>query len=155
MTLLTDATINLNPENLRFPPAIHMLHRLPKDAIQAVNSSILYETILAEIDTVGKLPENWDGYCSTMPHPDAVQSAKLLIGLNPQLFQSDFRPEISADEDGRITMEWYRGSKTLALFVGSQETIVVQSWGPQNKIEDSLLNSPSELSKLHDWLFTR
>ncbi len=155
MTLLFDATINLNPENICFPPEIRRIYRLPKDASQTVNSSILHETILAEIDTVGKLPENWDGYGSAVPDPISVKSAKLLIGLNPQLFQSDFRPEISADGEGRVIIEWYHQSKTLALFVGAQETIVVQSWGPNDKTEDSLLSSQDKLPKLWDWLFRR
>lgn len=140
---------------LKFPPLIQSLYRPSRDISQTVNTSILHESILAEIDTVGKLPENWDGYGSAAPDPIAVQSAKLLIALNPQLFQSAFRPEISADGEGRIIVEWYHQPKTLALFVGAEETIVVHSWGPSDTTEDSLLNSQDELPKLWDWLFRR
>lgn len=145
---------NYDFTNSQVQISMQVVYQPSRDMIQTVNSA-LQKTILIEIDTVGGLPENWDGYGSAVPDPIAVKSAKLLIGLNPQLFQSDFRPEISADGEGRVIIEWYHQSKTLALFVGAQETIVVQSWGPNDKTEDSLLSSQDELPKLWDWLFRR
>jgi hypothetical protein len=154
MTLQHNAQHNTNRVPATFPPSLQSRYRLIRDRSQSVNSA-LQKNIQVEIDTVGNLPGNWDGYGSASPDPDAVRSAKLLIALHPQLFQSGFRPDISADGEGRIIIEWYRQPKTLALFIGAQETIVVQSWGPNGKTEDSLLYSQDELSGLWDWLFRR
>ncbi len=117
--------------------------------------SPLENAVLDEIDDVAKYSEDWDGYDSLSPDPDAVLVAKSLVTQYPQLFQGQFKPDVSADEDGRITLEWHQNPKTLVLFVGARETIVVQSWGVQDKIEDSLLNAPNELPKLCDWLLAR
>jgi hypothetical protein len=155
MILQFDPPPNFILAELKFSPSIQSLYRPSRDISQAVNTSVLHKSIMTEIDIVEKLPENWDGYGSAAPNPNAVESAKLLIGLNPQLFQSDFRPEISADGEGRVIIEWYHQPKTLVLFVDARETIVIQSWGPNDKTEDSSLNSQDELPKLWDWLFRR
>ena len=155
MIPLLNTLQNINVPTYQFPPALTIEYKQLLKGGNGIFDLDVQDSVLAAISNLKKLPENWDGYGSLAPDPEAIQTAKSLVSLLPHLFQSGFKPEISADEDGRITMEWYRGPKTLALFIGAQETIVVQSWGPQNRIEDSLLDSPSELSKLRDWLYTR
>jgi hypothetical protein len=100
------------------------------------------------------LLENWDGHGSLSPDLDAIRSAKILVSSLPQLLLSDLKPEISADEEGRVIIEWHHELKTLVLFVGAKETIVVQSWGAHGKVEDALLNSQEELLQLLNWLLT-
>jgi hypothetical protein len=154
MTHQHSAQQNMNLVPSRFPRSLQSKYLLTRGTSQTV-ISVLQKNIQVEIDTVGGLSENWDGYGSAAPNPLAVKSAKLLVCLFPHLFQSGRRPEISADEEGRIIIEWYYQPKTLALFIGAHETIVVKSWGPKDKIEDSLMTSLNDFTELWDWLFRR
>ena len=115
------------------------------------------DAVMQRINKVSQFSENWDGYGSLAPDANAVQRARELINLNPVCFNSTRLPEISADEDGRIIIEWRWNStsKTLALFIGPEDIIVVQSWGPGNPITDTILSAPDKLSEHWGWLFVK
>jgi hypothetical protein len=147
MTLLYDQQRNL-------PNSPNFTSHLVLSRVQS-NPSEAAEAIKQKIHRIGRLSENWDGYGSLAPNQSAVGTAKTLVALNPNCFNSAPTPEISADEDGRIIIEWKwkSTSKTLALFVGVEDTIVIQSWGPGNPITDTTLDGPDGLQKLWGWLF--
>lgn len=61
--------------------------------------------------------EGWDGYEGKPMHPGAYLNAKLFIAALPTTAP---QPEVSADPDGDVALDWYFGPRqALSVSIGS------------------------------------
>jgi hypothetical protein len=77
------------------------------------------ESALNELDAVREEArfEGWNGYGAKALHPDAYQNAKLFLEALPTT--APF-PEISADPDGDVALDWVFGErKALTVSIGA------------------------------------
>ena len=110
-----------------------------------------------QIDRVAVLSKDWDGHGSAKPNEQAVERAR-------QLLEDAFRdttttvgwqsPYISASEDGEIIFEWWNGVRKLTIYVGTEQSTFLKSWGPHivNEMEDGVLAQTWDPA-LCVWLF--
>ena len=54
--------------------------------------------------------EGWDGYAAKPIAAETISNAKIIISVLPYDIHT---PEISAESDGHITLEWYRSSNNV------------------------------------------
>lgn len=88
---------------------------------------------IVDILKVAKREDNWDGYGSAKATDVVVSRAigavsnfvdvAMTAGLEWQ------HPFVGSNEEGEISLEWWRGAKKLTLYVGPEETHYVSSWG--------------------------
>jgi hypothetical protein len=98
----------------------------------------------SQIDALAAMPSNWDGHGSAKPNGHAVERARQLLEdafrdtINTVGWQT---PYISASEDGEIVFEWWNGARKLTIYVGSESSTFLKSWGPHvvNEMEDGVL----------------
>ncbi len=109
-----------------------------------------------QVDRLATLRDDWDGYGSVKPNPQALERAR-------QFLEDAFRdtvatvgwqsPLISASEDGEIVFEWWNGIRKLTIYVGADQSTFLKSWGPNivDEMEDGVLTQTWDTS-LWRWL---
>lgn len=133
----------------------------PPDAVSAETSMAAREPNLfplhEQLNRIGLLQRNWDGYGSARPDQTAIESTRQLIegayrSIAPLIGWQN--PHASASEDGEIVLEWSHGIKRLTIYVGPHQSTYVKSWGPHlvNEMEDGPLPDDWVVS-LWAWLF--
>lgn len=103
-------------------------------------------------------PEGWDGYDAPKPNPASVRYARLWAeelyrDLSAGLW---IKPHISADDDGEVSFEWWKGRKKLTVYVfpGAVEYIKVERIGSSARMEDGLIDTPTKHRELWNWLIS-
>lgn len=104
------------------------------------------QTSKREIERLSQLGEDWDGYGSAKPRAEAIRRA---VGSLPDFIASAektggwFLPHASANEDGEVLLEWWKGEKKLTLFVKPDAIDYLRTWGAsiEHEMEDGELSS--------------
>lgn len=103
-------------------------------------------------------PENWDGYGSAAPTPEAISRAVALADVIKQrcidASRSSWRtPFVGSTETGEVSFEWWSGQRKLTIFVGAETSSYLKSWGLdlESEMEDGPLLEDSIL-ELWEWL---
>jgi len=110
-----------------------------------------------QLNRIGLLRRNWDGYGSSRPDQTAIEKTHQLIETvyKPIATLTGWQsPHVNASEDGEIVLEWWHGTRKLTVYVGPHQTTYVKSWGPNvvNEMEDGPL--PEDwVASLWLWLF--
>lgn len=102
--------------------------------------------------------EGWDGYGAPRPRRVSINKARewareLYRDVSHVLW---IKPLITADEEGDIVFEWWRGSKKLTVYVSSDtvEYVKVERRGADTEMTDGDIETPLERRKLWNWLLS-
>ena len=91
------------------------------------------QEILDRFTVLTQREDNWDGYDSKKPTQSTLDRA---VDIMEEFFDSItskgyswFRPFISSDEDGNVTVEWSEEKRRLHIQIGENEAEYIQVWG--------------------------
>lgn len=91
-----------------------------------------YATI-CEILDLQKRAEGWDGYDAPAPQRAAIEAALNWVEKLSQAADSTrfgwSKPYVSSDEDGNVSLEWWKGERKVTIYISPQETEYVKVWG--------------------------
>ena len=104
------------------------------------------------------LEANWDGFDSAAPKRQAVDEAISWISqlyghaLNTRLAWKD--PNIGANEEGDVVLEWWHKTRKLTLYLTGSKAEYIKVWGMDifSEMEDGVIASPGEFEPLWAWL---
>ncbi len=96
------------------------------------------------------LQDNWDGCGSraevlALLHTGAVERGVAWTD-----------PHIACNERGEIVLEWWHGSRSLTVFVRSEDQVdYLKSWGSdiESEMEDGELSRLADFAALSRWLY--
>ena len=103
------------------------------------DKSTIWTEILERFNVIAQREDNWDGLESKKPIEESLVRAKRLIAkllhdiLNAGYSWHMFKPLISSDEDGYITVRWRGEGKRLHLLIEEDEMRYIKSWKINNK----------------------
>ena len=108
------------------------------------------------IHALGIWLEGWDGYEAPRPNPDSIEQA--LLWAN-ELYR-DVRhvlwiePLVTADEEGDVVLEWWRGRKKLTVYVSPEtvEYVKVERRDMGVEMVDGVIGTPRTHRELWNWL---
>lgn len=106
-----------------------------------------------------KLAPDWDGYGSLPPTPSMISAAREVLAL----FQASalargmswVHPHVGCNERGEITLEWWIDTRTLTVYVRSDERIdYLMSWGSniETEMEEGEISRIADFVALSYWL---
>jgi len=107
--------------------------------------------------TIHQREDNWDEYDSKRPNSLSLSHALSLVkdllnsvSLAGYLWLTPF---ISSDEDGHITIEWYKGKHELHIEIRENEAEYIKVWGAniESEMHVDFLSKDSYLT-LWEWL---
>lgn len=119
--------------------------------------SIPTASVKAKIRKLFTLEDDWDGRGSEKPNRGAISNALSILDecyaviRNNRLTWS--APHISATEDGEVTMEWWRDSRKLSLYISDEKVEYIKVWG--SNINDEMEDGELQLGvffHLWNWL---
>lgn len=87
-----------------------------------------------DIEALGDLTPNWDGYGAPVIDPRFIDAAKRFIVSLPTNLA--FRPLVVPSSNGSLQLEWHEGPKSLELEFESPGTIRFLQWHPEEGIEE-------------------
>ena len=90
--------------------------------------------VQADIESLRRLPPNWDGYGAPRIDPKVIEAAKSFITRLPENLA--FRPHVVPMSNGSIQLEWHEGPKSLELEFESHRQIRYLQWQPEAGIEE-------------------
>ena len=115
--------------------------------IQAIVRQEIAPT-LAEIDDLSTWPDGWNTYDALAPKHEAIQHARHWI----EAFYREIldlrldwlKPNVTASAEGEVVFEWWKGIKSLTIYIGNQSVEYVKSWGADmsTEMEDGPASSP-------------
>ncbi len=119
------------------------------------------DSILADIKNrlaVIYLRENdWDGAESKKPNDLAMLKARVLLDdFVDTIIENGYiwkNPHISSDENGDITIEWYKGKHELHVCISDAEQEFIKVWGAniESEMHMSILDK-NDYNNLWNWL---
>ena len=104
-----------------------------------LDTNAIWSEILERFNVIAQREDNWDGLESKKPINSSLVRAKRLIKkLLDDLLSAGyswhmFKPLISCDEDGYITVRWRGKGKRLHLRIEEDEVRYIKSWRENNK----------------------
>ena len=107
---------------------------LTVNADPEIDKEAVWTEILERFDVIAQREDNWDGLESQKPIEESLVRGKRLIEklLADILFAGYswhmFKPLISSDEDGYITVRWRGQGKRLHLLIEEDEVRYIKSW---------------------------
>lgn len=122
------------------------------------NFSNLFPETEHEIYNLLTWAEGWDGYDTPKPNPASVREARswaegLYRDVSRQLW---IKPRVSADEDGDVSFEWWKGQKKITIYISPEavDYIKVEKAGPSLEMEDGSIKTSEERLALWNWLIS-
>lgn len=119
-----------------------------------------HESIKAERDVVDLLKrrEGWDGYDAPKPKPESVAAAYewvrgLYRDVRGVLWEE---PLVTADEEGDVVFEWWRGRKKLTVYVSLEtaEYVKVERRDIGTEMHDGAIETDRGRRELWNWLLS-
>ena len=109
---------------------------------------------------LSQLKDNWDGNSSPAPSASVITYAREVMALLQAGALARglpwVEPHLGANERGQVTLEWWKGERTLTLFVRSEETVeYLKAWGKdiESEMEDGEVSRLSDFVSLSHWLY--
>ena len=106
------------------------------------------------------LRDDWDGHGSPAPTlPLLAYARETLALLHAGALARGLtwvEPHLGSNERGQITLEWWQGTRTLTLFVRSEEQVdYLKAWGShiENDMEDGEVSRLADFAALSRWLY--
>ncbi len=104
--------------------------------------------------------EGWNGYDAAAPDPDAVTQAcdwiTRLFVMTVVTGLPLIAPNVTAGPDGEVVFDWWRGDKSLTVYVEAQDTQFLRATGsePGAEMVDGSAESVDTCISLWSWLTT-
>jgi hypothetical protein len=123
---------------------------------QPLTSRLLTETFLA----LENLSDNWDGNGSPAPSQALLAEAREALALmHAGALARRLRweePHVGVNERGQVTLEWWKGTRSLTIFIRAEDQIeYLKAWGEniESDMEDGELNRLADFVALCRWLY--
>ena len=106
--------------------------------------------IWKQFDYFCNLQDNQHGEELTIPNHISIEKAKIWLSQMQALIAQNnftwFSPNITADHDGNIVVEWADGQKRLCVYISENCAWYIKAWGPDilNEMLDGDANTPEE-----------
>src|SRR5258706_6205112 len=104
------------------------------------------------------LENNWEGRGSPAPSSSLLSSAREVLAiLQAGALARGYpweNPHIGSNEHGHITLEWWHGSRTLTVFIRTEERVdYLKSWGSniESEMEDGELSRINDFAAISRW----
>ena len=130
-----------------------------EDFYKTISRSSKRRKILKRLDTVAQREDNWDGYDSKKPTELTIDRATHFIQelLDNDVISARFlqlEPFICSDEDGYITVECYKGKRSLCFDIQEDETMYtkIEKTSANTMTQTASLNQDNYLP-LWEWFF--
>lgn len=102
--------------------------------------------------------EGWDGYDAPKPKQASVDAAYAWI----RTLYRDVRdvlwinPLVTADEDGDVVFEWWRGRRKLTVYISPKtaEYVKVERRDTGTEMVDGIIGTPTKRCELWNWLLS-
>lgn len=101
--------------------------------------------------------EGWDGYDAPEPKRKSIDAALGWIG---ELYRDVrdvlwIKPLVTADEEGDVVFEWWRGRKKLTVYISPEavDYIKVERRDTGTEMHDGIIETPRKHRELWNWLF--
>jgi hypothetical protein len=139
---------------------VYASRRPVRSRTEAAAERTVTESIKAERAVVDLLTwqEGWDGYDAPKPNPESVAAAYEWVGglyrdVRDVLW---IEPHVSADEDGEVAFEWWKGRKKLTVYVTPKEVeyIKVEKVNSSLEMKDGSIETPEDRCRLWNWLLS-
>jgi hypothetical protein len=152
------------PKPQESTPTTRIDYVAPKDRIDGEPQALIknfpnrFPGIERKIIDLMTWSEGWDGYDAPKPNPASVRHARswaeeLYRDLSAGLW---IEPHVSADEDGDVSFEWWKGRKKLTVYVTPKavEYIKVDKTNSSLEMEDGSIETPVDRRILWNWLLS-
>jgi hypothetical protein len=100
--------------------------------------------------------DGWDGYEAPSPNRDSIEHAlwwakELYRDVRDVLW---IEPLITADEEGDVVFEWWRGHKKLTVYISpdTAEYVKVERQETDTKMEDGSIETARKRREMWNWL---
>jgi len=104
------------------------------------NSFCEFQKCLDILNSFKNYKKNWDGNDSLPPNLKAIENCKELFksifNLTPQLNMEWVSPNITADSNGNIVLEWWEKNKKITLYAGPKYQTIEYIKSSNEKIHD-------------------
>lgn len=113
-----------------------------------------HKPTLAELDALGELKHNWDGYGADPIDPEILGAAKKFIQSLAEPLPA--LPCVVPMTRGRIQLEWHRGQRSLELEFESATHVHYLKWDAERDFEEEdviHVGRKSDISGLIAWFF--
>ena len=113
--------------------------------------------IFTYLNKMSQWKAGWDLHEAKKPQPSSIVKSKEFISellsfteLNSYSF---LKPHITANSEGNIVFEWYKGEKELSVYVSKQEIFYIKAPSPEiDEMEDEIIHSVSDMERVWEWL---
>ena len=147
-------------DNMAYSPSSHSAGFLPVTLDwESIDKEAVWTEILERFDVIAQREDDWDGLESKKPIEESLVHGKRLIEklLADILFAGYswhmFKPLISSDEDGYITVRWRGQGKRLHLLIEEDEVRYIKSWRINTKRKVSTERTRSDnCFEIWEWL---
>lgn len=87
-----------------------------------------------DLDRIGDLQSNWDGYGAPVIAPEIISAARAFIASLPPGLAP--RPAVVPMSTGNLQFEWHAGARILEIEVEDPETVHFLKWYPEEGVKD-------------------
>lgn len=131
----------------------------PVVVVPLAHQPLTRQTLDRQLDGLTALGADWDGQGSLPPSAAVLDHARDALAvlhagaLSRGIIWTD--PHVGCNERGQVTFEWWKGSRSLTLFVRSgTELDYLKAWGPdvERDMEDGPIHGLNDFLALSRWL---
>jgi hypothetical protein len=122
-------------------------------------SHVTQDRISAVLAPIENLQANWDGNGSPAPKPATLVNAREFLGMLTGAAVAGGlpfnNPLVSVDHRGYITLEWWHNSRSLTVYINSDNAIeYLKVWGTDitSDMEDGSVTLLTDVISLLKWL---
>jgi hypothetical protein len=102
--------------------------------------------------------EGWDGYDAPKPKRASIDAAYAWIRTLHRDVRNELwiEPLVTADEEGDVVFEWWRGRKKLTVYISPKtaEYVKVERRDTGTEMVDGTIGTPRERHELWNWLLS-
>jgi hypothetical protein len=131
----------------------------PAVVVPEHESPVSAATLDRQLAAVESLFDDWDGHGSLAPDRETIAHARQVLALLQASAVANalpwMPPHVSANECGQIVLEWWRGNRSLTVYVRDHDKIgYLRAWGAdiQAQMDDGELTTISQYTELERWL---
>lgn len=120
-------------------------------------TDIINKPIQDRLSVMKKWKNNWDGYGSSKPSSKSINLTQSFISNFINLLISRgyswIDPNITADSDGDIVLEWFSDPNKLTIYVSPEEISYIKVDSPQiDEMEDGTIDGINQIESIWKWL---